>query len=326
MTMFMVLRRLISPFQEARREALRLQLVKIFLNPDLPAIELERLRSAPSSLVALVCAELLELVRGAEKQTIVAAGIRFGVPETLHQRLCSRSLGKRLAAAEALGEFNDDTTAERLHAALDDPAPAVRLAAAISLVMNGRAPPLQVLIERLSLGTKESSRFIVKLFRERAESDPSEVEALLSRDDLPLAVKVDAAEALAAQGSYDAVGPIASLVLDSDHEEADALPDLLRALGELAHPGAAGAIEHGLASDIWQIRAAAADAAGKTMLTSSIDRLAQLVHDKHWLVRFRSSEALARLGRSGHQALRGVARSTRGSPREAALIALRQAT
>lgn len=319
----MILVRLFSPFQEARREARRLRLVGLFLKPAPTPAEEAAVRRAPAALVASVCIELLEMVRGGQKRAICAAGGRYGVPERLRRQLRMRSWGKRLAAAEALANFDGDENAAALATALDDRWPAVRLAAAISLASNGRAPPLDELVAKLGLGTEESSRFILRLFKEGAARDPQEVEALLDNDAVPPAVKTDAADALAAQGGYESVDAIAALVLDADApEEVDTVPGLVRILGDLAHPSAAEAVSHALDSDLWQVRAAAAEAAGKIRLSDRVDRLSDLVGDGHWLVRFQASEALIRLGDAGDVALRRLAGTTRGPQREAAQIAL----
>lgn len=323
MLIALVLFRLLGPLREAGREARRLQLVMLLSKVEWTAADQARLSRAPPGLVADVCIELLQMVRGDQKDRIVDAGRRAGVVEILCERLKSWSHGVRLGAAEALGDFVDDPVADALGAALEDPVPTVRLAAAISLTGVGRAPPLRMLIDKLELGTAECSRFILKLFRDRAAAGPDEVKALLADEGVSDTVKGYAAEALAAAGDHAAVAAIASLVLDGETDRST-MAGYVQVLGELAHPDAADAIEYALRSDHWQVRASAADAAGKIRLSSSIDTLTALLADSHWLVRLRASEALGKLGAAGRSALTDTSRTAHGPAREAAAIELAQ--
>lgn len=325
MLIALVLIRLLGPLREAGREARRLQLVVLLSKAEWTAGDRARLSTAPPSLVADVCVELLQMVRGDEKDRIVDAGRRAGVVEILCERLGSWSHGVRLGAAEALGDFAGDSVAEALGAALEDPIPTVRLAAAISLTGIGHPTPLRTLIDKLELGTAECSRFILKLFRDRAAADPAEVKALLADDDVSDTAKAYAAQALAAAGDYEAVSAIAALVLDSATDRSS-VASYVEVLGDLAHPDATAAIEHALHSEHWQVRAAAAAAAGKIRMSSSIGTLTALLADGHWLVRRHAGEALGKLGAAGERALTNVSRTARGPAREAAAIELAQRT
>ncbi len=319
----MLVLRLWRPLREMNRDARRRQLVALLTQPTLAARDEARIGKAPRALVADVCIELLQMVRGEEKARIVEAGRRAGVVDTLHARLRSLSPGVRLAAAEALGDFVDDEVAGWLDTALDDATSPVRLAAAIALAGADRAPPLRRLVDRLELGSADSSRLIIRLFADRAAAHPEEVAALLTDAAVPDLAKTYAAEALAAQGNYDAVPAIVDLVRDPE-TSAVLLPGYLAVLGRLAHPAATPAVEHGLNHDDWQVRAAAAEAAGRVRMTASVARLEALLGDEHWLVRRQAGEALAALGRAGEEALERAAVIAEGPAREAATIELAQ--
>jgi HEAT repeat protein len=89
--------------------------------------------------------------------------------------------------------------------------------------------------------------------------------------------------------------------------QADLQPRIFRALGRIGHPGARDAILDGMRSSEWQVRSAAAEAAGKVGLTDAINPLTGLLEDEHWWTRFRAAEALTRLGNSGRRALLAAA-------------------
>lgn len=319
----LLLLRGLGPSRESRSEARRLRLVVLLSKAKWDKRDEVRLRDAPPALVADVCIELLNMVRGDEKARLVEAGRRAGVADVLGERLKSWSHGVRLGAAGALGDFVDNDVAGRLREALDDAVPAVRLAAAISLASAGRAPPLRLLIEKLELGTAECSRFILRLFRDRAAADPAEVIALLTGENVSTSAKAYAAEALGAEGNYEAVPVISALALDERTDPEDVV-GYVQVLGELAHPGAATAIERSLRSPHWRVRAAAADAAGKIRLSATVDVLADLLDDPHWLVRLQAGEALGKLGAAGDETLRAVSRGEGGPAQEAARMELVQ--
>ena len=325
MLIALVLIRLLGPLREAGREARRFQLVVLLSKTEWTARDRATLAGAPPALVADVCIELLQMVRGDEKHRIVDAGRRAGVVEVLCERLASWSHGARLSAVEALGDFVDDAVAESLVSALEDPVPTVRLAAAISLASAGRAPPLRTLIDKLELGTAECSKFILRLFRNRAADDPDEVQALLTDDSLSDSIRRYAAEALAAAGDYTAVSAISSLVLNNETSQS-AVAGYVDVLGEMAHPDGGAAVKHALRSNHWQVRAAAAGAAGKIRMSSSIDALSRLLADRNWLVRRRAGESLGKMGAAGERVLTDVSRTAHGRAREAATIELAQRT
>jgi len=100
------------------------------------------------------------------------------------------------------------------------------------------------------------------------------------------------------------------------------LPRYLRALGAFGHPAAARAVEHGLSSEAWWARAAAAQAAGRIGLTGAAGRLVELLDDPQWWVRFRSAEALVAIGEEGQRLLRETARGGSGLAATAARLTL----
>jgi HEAT repeat protein len=276
-------------------------------------------RDGRGDLLATLLVELIQLVRGSDRDRFVETATRLGVPERLRHLLNSGSSRVRLAASEALAEFPDDKSVNRLHAALHDRSSDVRLSAALALASLGRTPPARELVDMLGIGTSENSLLTVGLFRDIAAHRPQEIRALILDDDVPTGAKASAIEALSASADYSLVPLIASLALSSDTDD-PALPRYVRALGAFGHPAGERAVKRGLGSPSWEVRAAAAEAAGKIGLITVGAQLRELLGDPEWWVRFRAGEALARMGADGAALLRQAAQNAPEPGRSAATL------
>jgi HEAT repeat protein len=163
-------------------------------------------------------------------------------------------------------------------------------------------------VDSLGIGRSERSLLTIGLFEEIAAVRPDEIRALIENEQSPGWVKAAAIDSLSASGDYSLVPIITRLSIEAPSEAAE-LPRYLRALGRFGHPAAAPAVERGLQTEVPQVRASACEAAGRIALIESASRLAELLGDEDWWVRFRAGEALARLGEPGRELLAQVARS-----------------
>lgn len=265
--------------------------------------------------------ELIQLVRGEERDRFVATATRLGVTDDLRRTLARSSVRARMVAAETLAYFPDLLTTDALEVALEDRNADVRLAAALSLATSDRAPDARRLIDLLGLGTSEQSMLIVALFQEISRTRPGEIRGLIDDVDCPPAVKAAAIEALAASGDYALVPSIVVLALAAD-PAGEELPRYLRALGAFQHPAAAPAIVRWLDAPTWWVRSAAAEAAGRVGLLSTAETLGGLLDDPDWWVRFRAGEALVRLGEPGRRLLARCSRDGSDRMRSAAQLTL----
>ena len=300
------------------REAERKRLIPLLLGTG---SEGKLGRSGRGDPLASLLVEMIQLVRGSDRERFVETATRLGVPARLRHDLNSGSPRVRLAAAEALAEFGDEASVERLEAALGDSNGDVRLSAALSLASLGRAPPARILVDRLGIGTSENSLLTVALMRDLAAQRPDEVKALVLDDSVPTGAKAAAIEALSSSADYSLVPVIATLAATAGPDD-PALPRYLKALGEFAHPAAERAVRRCLGSPSWEVRAAAAEAAGRIALAALAPHLAQLLSDPEWWVRFRAGEALSRLGEPGAALLREAAAAAPGPARQAAALTL----
>jgi HEAT repeat protein len=294
--------RLVSERRSSRREDFRKILLPALMRGDAPDVRQSRLAR---SVAANLTLELAEIVRGSDRETLLQAATSAGAGEELARRLRSRVAQDRLIAAEGLAMF-PSYSGDVTRVALADPVPEVRLGAALALAQEGRAPAVGTLIRQLGIGTSENSMLAISLMRDLVKSDPHAVEALLYDLDLPDAVKLAATEALAESGAVDHA-PLVAWMAEAAEDDRELRPRIIRALGWLGHPAGHDAILAGLQDNAWQVRAAAVEAAGRAMLRIAVPRLAELLGDHEWWVRFRAGEALCRLGTDGQQALHQVA-------------------
>lgn len=283
--------------------------------------ELAKLRTSGPDILGALVTELIELVRGDEREQLVATATRAGVTDTLRKRLTSGPVRSRVVAAELLGNFLDEDSTAALETALDDRDDGVRLAAALALASSGRAPPADLLVQRLRLGTEEHSMLIVTLLMEIARERPGEVRVLIESKDVPSPVKAAAIEALANSGDYSLVEVIGRLARAAD-DHAPELPRYLRGLASFQHPAGAEAVLSRLESSNWWVRAASAEAAGRIGLTEATPQLIGLLDDQDWWVRFRAGEALVRLGERGLNMLKETCEKGSERARQAARLTL----
>lgn len=272
-------------------------------------------------VIADVATSLIQLVRGDDREAFIERAEKFGVPRRLEQLLRSGSDRTRLAAAQAMGAFNDAKTLHLLRRALNDRNQDVRLAAALSIASAGDTESAAGIVPRLGEEEEEPSLLLVTLFKRIAADRPDEIKQLVTDPQSHSRVKVAAIEALAATGDYSLVPLIADLALAAP-DDAEELPRYLRALGQLAHPAGRKAVMDGLSRPAMAARAAAVGAAGKIGLLETAPTLRALLDDPEWWVRFRAAEALIEFGEPGRALLRDAVQNGTPRARDAAITML----
>lgn len=315
----LVIIRLWTNWLRSRHAEARRTLVPVLLGGA--ELDPAALRRIPDHVVSDLSLDLIQLVRGAERDAFIANATRLGIPRRLARRMGSWSQRKRAVALQGLAQLDDSISRAALWRALDDRSCDIRLAAAQALAGKGEQLDAQDLVRRLSLGSEQPSRTVVGLFRTIADTQPEQIKALALQPDQDLEVRLAAIEALSNTGDYSLVPVIKSLALEAP-EGAEELPRYLHALGKLGHPGGREAVLAGLSSESMAVRAAAARAAGRIALVDSADRLVDLLDDPEWWVRFRAAEALIELGEAGAPRLRAAAALGPGPARDAAVTML----
>ncbi len=305
MTTLIVLR-IVRGWKNTRDSATKATMTRALLlaAEGLPSPLLERRMSAREQHAFVEAGiALLDLVRGATGVRIVEMLARGGALAVLKRWLKSANPERRATAAEVLVYFAPAREHAVLTHALNDRDHDVRVAAAVSLIRLGAAPPVVELIALLGRHGRPSAR-LAQVFETIFAKHPADVLTLARSDELDSFARAKAIEVVAASGDLSVVPALQELASASDPDIRTAA---IRGLGRLAHPSSRAKIAEAFGDGEWFVRAAAAEAAGKIGLYELAPALTALADDSVWWVRFRAAEALEVLDEAGRSALRRVA-------------------
>ncbi|MES2035526.1 MAG: HEAT repeat domain-containing protein [Pseudomonadota bacterium] len=271
-------------------------------------------------LLAETLLELLGLVRGAERDLLIAGLEGLHIDDRFRDRLSQGSRTGRLAAAEALEAFPGEDTRralQRLYRTARDPE--LRIAAVRALIEIGAAPSIDTVLRNLEHHDQTESPLHGPILRRLVADAPDAALAAFDRTDFSPAACAVLADALGASGDYRAVAlltPRASVPNPIVRAAA------VRALGMLGHPAAKAALLPAFEDREWEVRAEACEAAGRIADGLYAPCLERRLADEEWWVRFRAAEALAALGVAGIERLRAASRSEVDVVQRAASMAL----
>lgn len=319
----LIIARLFRENSESRRQADRQALSSAYLAVMAGADDAAT-RLAPfqhrSRLLAESLLDVLSLVRGAERDRLIASLVEAGVDERLRSRLTRGSRTGRLAAVEALSAFPSDETRTHLRGLQQTSDDAeIRIATVRARIEIGDAPRAPDLMAELANRPDRDSLLYAPVLRRLAIDAPDDAMAALTMPGMGVAARAVMIDAVGASGDYRAL-PTLSLIATAP--ETVLRIAALRALGLLAHPGAAETVARGLQDDAWDVRAEAAVAAGKIGSSMLVPSLMALLDDPVWWVRFRAAEALAGMGGEGVETLRIATNSPIEVARRSASLAL----
>lgn len=289
-----------------RREGLRRTLLSLVLastgNPQSEADAVAMGVAHP--LVAIdLASELVGLVRGSELERLLRLLSRMGMPRGLQRRVRRGPERQRIVAAELLACFNGYEVLHALQDALDDPSLDVRTTAALALAEKGEAGDARVLMERVWQGGG-LSRQLLDIMVRLMPDQPLAILGIARDRSVPVPVRAMAIEAIGRSGALQLWQDVEALCSD---ENPEVMAQGLRALGAIGHPGGGPAVVKALVHPSWDVRAAAAEAAGRLQITAVAPRLVALLEDENWWVRLRAGSALADMGGRGTILLRSVA-------------------
>jgi HEAT repeat protein len=315
-----------SRFSRDRRARRNRKLKREFLTELLPVLEAGegeaelvnrwRRRGPVMSEAGL---EIASLLRGMERAQVQRILTQASWESAVIPMLQSRKVERRLAAAEALGNLPSAKTTKALLAAMTDRHRTVREAAALSLVMNGHPLTIEEILDAVSSRRATYSVRVSQIFSMLARDSIKDLSRIALDAGQDTAVRVMAIQALPNAGDYSVLPDIERL---ADDGELDVRIAALRCLGRIAHPVAAATVAKGLHNPAWQVRAVAAEAAGRIGLVDQVDRLAEMLGDDLWWVRQRSGEALVALGSAGVDALEALKDAGTGRKNRTAALVL----
>lgn len=258
----------------------------------------------PEAVTADASSEFLGLVRGGERELVLAALRRAGQPAFLQKELFRANEVRRLMAVELIAAYPAELARPALLDRLNrDKSREVRLAAAIELAKIDAVPSLTELLDKIGYRGQRSGR-LGELFRLLpADGEPQLMD--LARDiQAPVFLRASAVEALWRRDGLFDPSIFVDLAKDPVAEVAAAA---LRALGRVMHRPALPLIASKLDHPDWEVRMEAADAVGRLGDSSLVARLGDLLDDEQWTVRYRAAQSLRRLGSAGQGALLAMA-------------------
>lgn len=260
------------------------------------------------------------IVRGLERERLIAAYELVSADARFRERLFTGSRAGRLAAAEALVLFPSDETERALNRLTQAKSDAeITAAATRALVEMGRAPPLRWLLDDLEARAQTDSLVYLPVARRLVALSLEEALDRLECSRTPPAARVLLADAVAATGDYRALRPLQDAAKTDRSEMRIAA---IRGLGLLAHPTSIPTLTEALSDTDWEVRAAACEAIARTGGEANVAALAERLGDEVWWVRFQAAEALTSLGSAGRGALQQASRTSGDLSRRAASLAL----
>jgi len=272
-----------------------------------------------ADLMAEVVLEFLAVVRGADRDQVLAALRRMGVDATLRDQLGHGSMASQLACIDALAVFPSVFTERSLRQTAAAAPPRLRLAALRSLWLSGIAVELDSVLADWKAGALRHSGLLEEFVRELVCAAPEAGLQAIRRTDLSGPMLMTLIDGVGEAGDYAALDKLMELAAGSDVSVRTAA---LHALGRLRHPAGGRAVAAALRDPDWRVRQAACKAAGDIGLADLSEALAARLADVVWTVRFQAAAALAGGGPAGLQVLRDVAAAGSGPASAAAALAL----
>jgi HEAT repeat protein len=247
--------------------------------------------------------QLLRLVRGDDRERLLALAERNGLFEAGLAGLTHRRAARRAQAIRELEYFASAACLAGLARCLaEDGSPRVRLEAAAALARLDALPPVEQLLSSLGLPERPVTRVHAALLRGLAPRDAEAIALLAEREDQtrlrPLLV-----ETLGWTGDFAMARRLAAHAVDREPEVRSAA---VRAARHLKHPGASAWIVPLLEDPAAPVRLQAAQACGELEFKAAIPALERLAADPDWWVRTRARTALAILRPGRRRRLKAV--------------------
>ena len=250
----------------------------------LPSIEGDQLHR--------VFSHLLQLVRGDDKDRLLALADAMGLPDAAIARMTDRLPARRVDGMHVLEQFPVPRAVDALIERMgNDPEDAVRLEAAAVLARIGKLPPPDRTVDMLDLRHKPANRLHEAIFRASAVTGASGLIAL-STDPSLARIRPLLVEALGWSNDFSVLPILAQHANSHDPEVRSAS---LKAARRLGHPDVETWVLPLLLDPADQVRTQAARTSGQLGLRDAVPVLMTLVENPSWWVRMRATEALAML-------------------------------
>jgi hypothetical protein len=292
--LLLVLRRLVemrlARRREARRAAASAMLMRYLDGKAAPAA-VYAAAGGRVDIVGELIFEMRGLMRGEGTAPLIALAAAGGGLAREQRRLRRRNPAARAEAVRRLVIYGGDAV-PLLEAALRDPNPGVRTAAAVELTAIDAAPPLAALAELMHVADGVYSEDLRRIFRSAVAAETRTAIAMLDDEWTGDSLRVLLLDGLGRAGAFEALRAMTAM---TQHATAEVRIEALRGLGSLAHPSATSAAIEATMDPDWRVRVQAANCLRRIGADDASDALEALLDDEQWWVRFRAAEALSAL-------------------------------
>lgn len=229
------------------------------------------------------------MVEGAAADRLIVLANALDLREFVRGEVAQPTLGRRLAAIQALGHLRDRESFAELLAATDDENTLISITAAEALAEIDPPRGVTALIPKLALRRDWPRTHVFRMLQKAGSEVISEplfrvIRAAGDEDAAYLLQYVENAE-------FDVRDAIATELLASRND-----PNLLAAALKIAGGYAAmPRLDELLAHPAWYVRMQAAALLGRMGRVEDVGRLEKLLGDGEWWVRYRAARALVRL-------------------------------
>ena len=258
---------------------------------DSPCDErLQRILSLKPRLLLNALSVTLPKIEGEPKKALLAALCRSSFAKYVRRHFNKGDETERLLCCEILGAIGGDARSTLL-SALSDPAPSVRIGAAIGLAHSGGLPPLAETLGRLGPAALASSR-LVHFFEALLPERRPEIMALVRNFSVNSQVRVSALTAFAWQEGDDLIHLLKEL---ADDGESSVVVEVARLLGDLDHSECSPILAGLLTKNCVSIRRAAAQSLGSVGDDEFSYTLLPVLLDEDHFVRHSAARSMDRL-------------------------------
>lgn len=307
LVLFLAVRRSYDRHQRAAFVAARSELATPLRNWIVagahPEPVVNALRALPRGTAVGYVSLLARQTIPASQRVELAAALRGErwVRRAIAQRT-SRHWWRRLEAARALAIIGTERERAAVLALLDDPHPAVQIAAASALPLVADAATLSLVLDRLFTRPKVVRHYLTTVLREtQGLAGPALALRIRTGEEMSeLAAWIELASAL------DDPGAIEATLSRAGHPEARVRRAVAHALGRHPGPEAARTLTLMLTDRAAGVRAAAARSLGQLGAGTAAPVLGPLLSDPVWQVRLLAALALAQIGERGRAILRSA--------------------